>query len=93
MELREVLLAVLRDRELGASATVWLAEEGAAALLDGCPDPAAGLDLLARQGVEAPTAAQALARLEGGEVLSLPLLAGDRPALIDWEEWRPADGL
>lgn len=93
VELREVLLAVLRDRELGASATVWLAEEGAAALLDGCPDPAAGLDLLARQGVEAPTAAQALARLEGGEVLSLPLLAGDRPALIDWEEWRPADGL
>lgn len=93
VELREVLLAVLRDRELGASATVWLAEEGAAALLDRCPDPAAGLDLLARQGVEAPTAAQALARLEGGEVLSLPLLAGDRPALIDWEEWRPADGL
>ena len=30
-----------------------------------------------------------LARLEGGEALSLPLLAGDRPALIDWEEWRP----
>jgi len=53
----------------------------------------AGVALLARQGVEAPTAAQALARLEGGEVLSLPLLAGDRPALIDWEEWRPADGL
>ena len=87
-DLREVLLAVLRNRELGASATVWLAEEGAAALLDRCVDPAAGLDLLIRQGQEAPTAAQALAKLEGGGTLALPLLAGEGPALIDWEEWR-----
>ena len=90
VDLREILLAVLRDRELGASATLWLAEEGAAELLDGCADPASGLDLLIRQGVEAPTAAQALARLEGGETLTLPLLAGSGPALIDWEEWRRA---
>jgi len=90
VELREVLLAVLRDRELGASATVWLAEEGAAALLDGCADPSSGLDLLKRQGAEAPTAVEALAKLEGGEELTLPLLAGDRPDLIDWEEWRGA---
>ena len=90
VELEEVLLAVLRNRELGASATVWLAEEGAAALLDGCADPASGLDLLTRQGIEAPTAAEALAKLEGGETLTLPLLAGGRPALIDWEEWRSA---
>lgn len=88
--LEEILLAVLRNRELGASATVWLAEEGAAVLLDGCADPASGLDLLTRQGQNAPTAAEALARLEGGETLTLPLLAGDGPALIDWEEWRPA---
>lgn len=88
--LEEILLAVLRNRELGASATVWLAEEGAAVLLDGCADPASGLDLLTRQGQNAPTAAEALARLEGGETLSLPLLAGDGPALIDWEEWRSA---
>ncbi len=88
--LREILLAVLRDRELGASATVWLAEEGAAALLDGCADPASGMDLLKRQGVEAPTAVEALAKLEGGEELTLPLLAGDGPDLIDWEEWRGA---
>lgn len=88
VDLREILLAVLRNRELGASATLWLAEEGAAELLDGCADPASGLDLLIRQGVEAPTAAQALARLEGGETLTLPLLDGEGPALIDWEEWR-----
>lgn len=90
VDLEEVLLAVLRDEELGASASVWLAEDGAAALLAGCDDPASGLDLLTRQGTEAPTAAEALARLRGGETLGLPLLAGGRPALIDWEEWRPA---
>ena len=88
VELEEVLLAVLRDEELGASATVWLAEGGAAALLDGCEDPAAGLDLLDRRGIEAPTAVAALAALERGGTLTLPLLAGDGPALIDWEEWR-----
>lgn len=86
--LREILLAVLRNEELGASATVWLAEEGAAALLDGCRDPASGLDLLKRRGIEAPTVVEALAALERGEVLTLPLLTGDGPVLIDWEEWR-----
>lgn len=88
VELREVLRCVLRNRELGASATVWLAEEGAAELLAGCADPASGLDLLARRGCGAPTAVEALARLERGEELTLPLLAGEGPALIDWEEWR-----
>ena len=86
--LKEMLLAVLRNEELGASATVWLAEEGAAALLDACRDPASGLDLLKRRGIEAPTVVKALAALERGEVLTLPLLTGDGPVLIDWEEWR-----
>lgn len=86
--LREILLAALRNEELGASATVWLAEEGAAALLDGCRDPASGLDLLKRRGIEAPTVVEALAALEGGEMLTLPLLTGGGPILIDWEEWR-----
>ncbi|MBD5134004.1 MAG: hypothetical protein HDT38_05990 [Clostridiales bacterium] len=90
VDLRETLLAVLRDEELGASATIWLAEAGAAELLDGCRDPASGLDLIARRGVEAPTAVEALAALERGEGLCLPLLAGDGPSLIDWEEWRGA---
>lgn len=88
VDLEKVLLAVLRNEELGASATVWLAEEGAAALLAGCADPAKGLDLLTRQGTGAPTAVEALAALRSGDGLSLPLLAGNRPALIDWEEWR-----
>ena len=86
-DLREVLLSALRNRELGASATVWLAEEGAGALLDGCTDPAGRLELLARRGIEAPTVVEALACLEGGEVLTLPLLAGREMELIDWEEW------
>ena len=88
MELRDVLLAVLRNEELGASATVWLAEEGAAALLSRCDDPASGLDLLTRQEMEVPTVVEALARLEAGETLCLPLLTGEKPVLIDWEEWR-----
>ena len=90
VELRKILLAVLRNEELGASATVWLAEGGAAALLAGCGDPASGLDLIKRQEIEAPTVVEALAKLERGEALSLPLLAGERPSLIDWEEWRSA---
>lgn len=90
VELRDILLAVLRNEELGASATVWLAEEGAAAMLSRCEDPASGLDLLKRQEMEAPTVVEALEKLEGGETLSLPLLAGDKPTLIDWEEWRSA---
>lgn len=88
VELEEVLLAVLQNKELGASATVWLAEESAAAVLDGCADPASALDLLTRQGVEAPTAVEALAALRLGEPLVLPLVAGERLVLIDWEEWR-----
>ncbi len=88
VDLRETLLAVLRNEELGATATVWLAEGGAAALLGACGDPASGLDLLTRREAGAPTAAEALARLERGEPLSLPLLAGKQPFLIDWEEWR-----
>ena len=86
-DLRDVLLSALRNRELGASATVWLAEEGAGALLDSCADPASRLELLARRGIEAPTVVEALACLEGGEILTLPLLAGREMELIDWEEW------
>ena len=87
--LEQVLTAALRDPELGAAATVWLAEEGAAELLERCGDPASALELLKRRGVEAPTVVQALAALERGGGLSLPLLAGreDGPVLLDWEEW------
>ena len=87
VELENVLLAALRNEELGASATVWLAEEGAGALLDRCGDPASGLDLLTRRGIEAPTVVEALAGLKRDGGLTLPLLAGDGPELIDWEDW------
>ncbi len=90
VDLNEVLLAVLRNEELGAAATVWLADEGAAALLGRCKDPASALELLTQRGVDAPTAAQALAALLNGEGLTLPRLRGgeDGPVWLDWEEWR-----
>ena len=90
VELEQVLLGALRDEELGAASTVWLAEEGAAALLEGCEDPAKGLELAERRGVEAPTVVEALAALYGGDGPCLPLLTvgKDGPVVIDWEEWR-----
>ena len=90
VELESVLLAVLRNEKLGASATVWLAEEGAAELLGGCEDPASALELLERQGFEGPTVVEALAALYEGDGLCLPLLTAgaDGLTLIDWMEWR-----
>ena len=90
VDLKEILTAALRDEELGASATLWLAEEGAAAMLSRCGDPASGLDLITRQGTQAPTVVEALAKLEKEEAVTLPLLAGEKPFLIDWEDWRSA---
>lgn len=73
-DVEQVLFAVLEDQELGASATVWLAPEGAAAALEPCEDPATDLELLLRQGVSAPTAAQALAGLITDGGMSLPVV-------------------
>ena len=89
-EPESVLLAALRNEDLGASATVWLGSGGAAELLESCGDPAAALELLERQGSEGPTVVEALAALYEGEELCLPLLmaAGDGLMLIDWVEWR-----
>lgn len=89
VDLENVLLAALRNEELGAASTVWLAEEGAAALLTGCKDPATRLELLVRQGIEPPTVVEVLAALYGGDGLCLPLLtgAGDGLMRADWEEW------
>ena len=93
VELENVLLAALRNVELGASATVWLAEGGAAELLESCEDPASALELLERQGFEGPTVVEALAALYEGDELCLPLLmAGeDGLTMIDWMEWRRSD--
>ena len=93
VELENVLLTALRNEELGASATVWLAEDGAAELLGGCEDPATALELLERQGLEAPTVVEALAALYRGDELCLPLLTAGENGLVlmDWVEWREPD--
>ena len=89
VELESVLLAALRNEELGATATVWLGADGAAERLESCEDPASALELLERQGFEGPTVVEALAALYEGDGLRLPLLTagGDGLTLIDWVEW------
>ena len=81
-ELEEVLLTVLREPELGAAITVWLAPEGAARLLERCGDPAADLELLLDQGVEAPTTAGAAAALAEGEGVRLPCVTEENGRLV-----------
>ena len=94
VDLESALLTALRDEELGANITVWLAPDGAAELLDGCADPASALELLERQGVEGPTVVETLAALCGKDGLRLPLLAAeaDGLALVGWAEWRSVHG-
>ena len=89
VELESVLLAALRNEKLGAAATVWLGSGGAAELLGSCADPASALELLERQGLEAPTVVEALAALYRGGGLRLPLLAAEEDGLIltGWVEW------
>ena len=93
VELESVLLAALRNEELGANATVWLGPDGAAELLGRCEDPATALELLERQGFEAPTVVEALAALCRGDELRLPLLTAgeDGLELTNWVEWREPD--
>ena len=73
-DLENFLYSVLEDEDLGATATVWLTETGAAAELEICEDPAADLELLTLQGVRAPTVAQAVAALSSTGEVSLPCL-------------------
>lgn len=82
VDLTAVLFAVLEDADLGATATVWVVETGAAEMLDACADPAADLELLALQGVQAPTVAQAVAALSTEGVVSLPCL-GERDGRVE----------
>ena len=93
VELENVLLAALRNEELGANATVWLESDGAAELLGSCEDPASALELLERQGFEGPTVVEALAALYRGDELCLPLLmAGEDGLTLDrWVRWREQD--
>ena len=90
VEPESVLLAALRNEELGANATVWLAESGAGSLLGSCEDPASALELLERQGVEGPTVVEALAALYRGNGLCLPLLTAGEDGLRSAEPSRAA---
>ena len=90
VELENVLLAALRNEELGASATVWLAEGGAAELLGSCADPASALELLERQGIKAPTVVEALAALYQGNELCLPLLTEKGGEAVSEGAWTVA---
>ena len=74
VDLEAVLFAVMEDAELGVSATVWLAQEGAAALLDSCDDPNGDLERLTLQKIKAPTVAQAVAALTTDGAVTLPCL-------------------
>lgn len=73
-ELDQLLFSVLEDADLGASATVWLAEEGAQAALSACEDPLTDLERLTLQRIGAPTVAQALAALSAAGTIALPCL-------------------
>ena len=81
VNLEEILLAVLREPELGAAVTVWLAPGGAAEVLAACDDPVADLELLADQDVTAPTAAWAAGALSGGERLTLTCVTAEHGKL------------
>jgi len=74
--LEQVAQAVLDDHELSPGASVWFAEN-AGELLEQCEDPAARLEVLEEQGVKAPTAVQALARLGVDGHVELPRLVWD----------------
>lgn len=90
-DLEGALLDVLEDEELGASATIWLAQEGASAALARCVDPASDLELLAHRGVGAPTVVQALAALCTDGWVDLPQVGVEGDRLVwqgetRWEE-------
>ena len=94
VDLEALLFSVLEEEELGAAITVWLAEGGAARLLDVCEDPLADLELLVQRGVAAPTVAQAAAALSGTEGLWLPRLETEEHRLKERGEmfWRVTRG-
>ena len=90
VDLDPLLLGIMEDADLGASATVWWAETGAEALLNCSEDPYADLELLTLQGIRAPTVAQALAELYGGGQVMLPCLKEEsgRIKVSGMQQWR-----
>lgn len=83
-DLESVLLAVLEDADLGASAAVFWTEGEASALLDQCEDPSADLKRLMLKEVGAPTVAQALAALATEGETVLPRLREKDGRLEEW---------
>ncbi len=88
-DVKAVTAAVLADQELSPGASVWLAED-VGTLLEECADPVGRLAVLEERGIEAPTAAQALAKVETDGSVPLPLLLWDGETLetagaVRWE--------
>lgn len=82
VDLESLLFAVLEDRDLDPSATVWLAEEGTAALLEGCKDPVGQLELLRARGIKGVSAAEALGTLQTEGSVLLPALGAEDGRLV-----------
>ena len=85
--LKDVLEQVLEDEELGASATVWMAQGQVSLLLGACDDPEADLTLLTNQGVEAPTVVEVLAALTTRGSVELPRIAENGGRLEQAGRW------
>lgn len=85
--LEGVLEQVLEDEELGASATVWMAQGGVSRMLSGCDDPEADLTRLANQGVEAPTVVEVLAALTTRGSVELPQVEENSGRLEQAGRW------
>lgn len=81
VDLQQVLMEVLQDREMSPSAAVWVTDS-AGELLAAAKDPVGRLEVLSGQGVEAPTAVDALAELETTGVVRLPVLREEEGLLI-----------
>lgn len=92
-DLRAVLEGTLAEREVGQTATVWLAEQGSArALLTEAGGGARRLNSIElNYGMEIPTVLEALARLEESREVRLPALRVENGTLelageILWKE-------
>lgn len=90
VDLESILLAVMEDAELGASAYVWVAEGAALGLLNDCEDPSEDLRLLLLKGSAVPTVAQALAAVTTEGAVRIPCLGVANGRIVERGEvvWR-----
>lgn len=87
VDLAQVLEQVLEDEELGATATVWLAQGDLSRMLEGCDDPEGDLTLLTHQGVQAPTVVEVLAALTTRGRAELPQVEQRGGQLVQAGRW------